>query len=190
MQQRFGAIRVVAVGAMLGGLALAGFGLLGAGSGFLVALQSFLALGLGYGLAVPAVSAMGMAAIEPERAGLGSGVLNTARQFGAAIGIAALVSVGATLARDDWTSHAESLGAEAVALAPLVAGAETATVQKQLGAAEVPAASDAFVAGMRVALLAAAALALAAAALIATAGSYRGSPRRAPRARPPAPRHP
>jgi len=190
VQQRFGAIRVVAVGATLGGLALAGFGLLSAGSGFLAALPSFLALGLGFGLAVPAVSAMGMAAIEAERAGLGSGVLNTARQFGAALGVAALVSIGATIARDDWTSHAESLGSRATGLAPLVAGGETATVQKELGAAQVPAAADAFVAGMRVALLVAAALSLAAGALIATAGSYRGSPRRAPPARPPAPRRP
>ena len=177
VQRRFGATRIVAAGTTLGGLSLAGFGLLGPGSGYVVALPSFIALGLGYGLAVPAVSAMGMAAIEPERAGLGSGVLNTARQFGAAVGLAALVSIGASVARDDWTDHARALGSEAVALAPFVAGGENATVERQLGAAQVPAASDAFVAGMRAALLAAGALALAAAVLIATSGSAR---RRAP----------
>ena len=56
-------------------------------------------------------------------------------------------------------------------------GARTRRSERQLGAAQVPAASDAFVAGMRAALLAAGALALAAAVLIATSGSAH---RRAP----------
>jgi MFS transporter, DHA2 family, methylenomycin A resistance protein len=171
VQRRFGAPTIVAAGAALGGLATAGFGLLTTGSSYLAALPSYLLLGIGYGLAVPAVSAMGVAAIEPERAGLASGVLNTARQFGAAVGLAALVSIGATLARSEWSDHARTLDpplrARAAELAPMVAGGEGSRVARRLGAEQVPAAARAFVSGMRAAMLAAGALTLLAAALTA-----------------------
>jgi DHA2 family methylenomycin A resistance protein-like MFS transporter len=173
VQRRFGAPRIAAAGAALGGLATAGFGLLTTGSSYLAALPSYLLLGIGYGLAVPAVSTMGIAAIEPERVGLASGVLNTARQFGAAIGLAALVSIGATVARTEWSDHARTLDpglrSRAAELAPIVAGGDSAAVARRLGAQQVPAASDAFVSGMRAAMLAAGAFTLLAAALTALA---------------------
>ena len=117
---------------------------------------------------------MAVSAVEPERAGLASGVLNTARQFGAAVGLAALVSVGASVARTEWTDHVQTLGsgvqARAEGLAPLVAGGDVATVAHDVGPAQQGAASDAFASGMRVAMLASGGLIVVVALLTALGG--------------------
>lgn len=57
-------------------------------SGFGSLLPSLLLWGIGIGLLTPAVVAAAVASVEPERAGLASGVNNTARQTGGAFGIA------------------------------------------------------------------------------------------------------
>lgn len=49
--------------------------------------------GAGLGLSLPALTAAGMAALPPEARGVGSGVLNTARQLGFLLGVAVLVAV-------------------------------------------------------------------------------------------------
>ncbi|HEY4373886.1 MAG TPA: MFS transporter [Burkholderiales bacterium] len=78
---------------VLGGLlcCAAGFaGMLPAGEHtpyWLLALP-MLAIGLGGGLLTPAATAALMAAADRSRAGIASGVLNTARQIGAALGVA------------------------------------------------------------------------------------------------------
>jgi len=51
-------------------------------------LPALLGWGIGLGLLTPAVVAAAIAAVPPERSGLASGVNNTARQAGGAIGIA------------------------------------------------------------------------------------------------------
>ncbi len=65
-------------------------------------LPTMLGWGIGLGLLTPAVVAAAMAAAPPERSGLASGVNNTARQAGGAIGIAAY---GAIAGQPDQTSH-------------------------------------------------------------------------------------
>lgn len=52
-------------------------------------------LGLGQGVVITAVTAAGIAGVERSRAGLASGLLNTSRQLGCALGLALLVSVAA-----------------------------------------------------------------------------------------------
>jgi DHA2 family methylenomycin A resistance protein-like MFS transporter len=47
-----------------------------------------LVVGLGGGLVTPAVTASLMAAADQARAGIAAGILNTARQVGAAMGVA------------------------------------------------------------------------------------------------------
>ena len=79
---------MVVAGTALAGVGTAGFGLLTAGSGFAVALPFYVLDGLGFGLAAPAISAMAVAAVGSERAGLASVVLNTSRQVGAVVGLA------------------------------------------------------------------------------------------------------
>ena len=98
LQGHFGARGVIVVGAFLGALGMLSFALLDAGSPFLQAVPGYLLVGAGYGAAAPAVSAIAMGAIEVERAGVASGVLNSARQVGSAVGLAALGSIATAVA--------------------------------------------------------------------------------------------
>ncbi|CAM3123919.1 Major facilitator transporter [Burkholderia ubonensis] len=52
-------------------------------------LVPFLLIPAGMGFAVPAMTTAVLASVEPERAGVASAVLNTARQAGGAMGVAA-----------------------------------------------------------------------------------------------------
>ncbi len=125
LQGRFGARRVVAGGALLAGLGMLDFALLGADSPVLQAVPGYLLVGVGFGAAAPAISAVAMGAVEVEHAGVASGVLNTARQVGSAVGLAALGSIATAVAagslsnRDDFVSgmRAAMLVAGALVLA-------------------------------------------------------------------------
>jgi EmrB/QacA subfamily drug resistance transporter len=81
------------------GLGLAGLGSLwlsraGADASYLAdLLPGFLAVGLGAGMAFVGVSVVTMDRIEHEHSGLASGLLSTAHELGAAIGIAVLAAV-------------------------------------------------------------------------------------------------
>jgi EmrB/QacA subfamily drug resistance transporter len=58
-------------------------------------LPSMLVLGIGAGLALPAVTTVIMSDATPEDAGLASGLANTSQQVGGALGIAALAALAA-----------------------------------------------------------------------------------------------
>jgi EmrB/QacA subfamily drug resistance transporter len=60
-----------------------------------------LLLGTGVGLALPTLSSATTAALPASRLAMGSAVGNTARQFGAVLGVALLISVAGTPALDD-----------------------------------------------------------------------------------------
>jgi MFS transporter, DHA2 family, methylenomycin A resistance protein len=80
---------------MVAGLALGAAGLLGLLSAdqhtpYVVLVIPFMAAGLGMSLTMPAATAAVMGAASAERAGLASGVINTARQVGGVIGVALL----------------------------------------------------------------------------------------------------
>ncbi|MEY6569132.1 hypothetical protein AB8B12_30250 [Streptomyces sp. PGLac3x] len=49
-------------------------------------------MGLGFGLAAPAVTGLGMAAVSPTESGIASGLFNTTQQLGGAIGLTVLSS--------------------------------------------------------------------------------------------------
>ena len=125
LQGRFGARRVVVGGALLAGLGMLDFALLGADSPLLQAVPGYLLVGVGFGAAAPAISAVAMGAVEVEHAGVASGVLNTARQVGTALGLATLGSIATAVAagplnnRDDLVSgmRAAMLVAGALVLA-------------------------------------------------------------------------
>jgi MFS transporter, DHA2 family, methylenomycin A resistance protein len=120
LQGQFGQRRVVVVGALLAGLGVLTFALLDADSPFIQAVPGYVLIGLGYGASAPAVSAVAMGAIEVERAGIGSGVLNTARQVGAALGLAVLGSIATAVAGGSLTGADDFLSGMRVAM--LVAG--------------------------------------------------------------------
>jgi Na+/melibiose symporter-like transporter len=58
-------------------------------------LPGFLVFGLGVGLAFPAVSITALGRIDEARAGLASGLLSTAHEVGAALGVAVLSAIAA-----------------------------------------------------------------------------------------------
>lgn len=85
--------------AIAGGLLLIGAGgIVGAvmvhgNAGWPALVPGFFVVGIGVGLATPTVGSAAMAAVPPERGGMAGGAVNTARQLGFALGIAALGSV-------------------------------------------------------------------------------------------------
>jgi EmrB/QacA subfamily drug resistance transporter len=58
-------------------------------------LPGFLVFGLGVGLAFPAVSITALSQIDHDHAGLASGLMSTAHEIGAALGVAALSAIAA-----------------------------------------------------------------------------------------------
>ena len=59
-------------------------------------LPAMLLIGAGFGSALPAVMATGMADVPPEDSGTASGLFNTVLQFGGAIGLSVLTVVATT----------------------------------------------------------------------------------------------
>ncbi|MGW4460504.1 MFS transporter [Streptomyces albidoflavus] len=53
-------------------------------------LPAGLVMGVGFGLAAPAVTGLGMAAVSPAESGIASGLFNTTQQIGGAIGLTVL----------------------------------------------------------------------------------------------------
>jgi EmrB/QacA subfamily drug resistance transporter len=58
-------------------------------------LPGLLAIGFGVGLVFPAVSVTAMSHVRPEQAGVAAGLLSTAHEVGAALGVAVLAAVAA-----------------------------------------------------------------------------------------------
>ncbi len=101
---RFGPRAVLPAGL---GLVIAGLLLLTrvpvGGAYFTDVLPSLLLMGLGAGVAIPALMGLAMTDVAAADAGVASGLINTAQQVGAAVGTAVLAAVAA--------SRTESLGA-------------------------------------------------------------------------------
>ncbi|GAA1788281.1 DHA2 family efflux MFS transporter permease subunit [Luedemannella flava] len=97
---RFGARPVLVAGL---GLFAAGIGLLSRapvdGSYTVDLLPVFLVAGLGFGVAMPAVTMLAMANATPDNAGFASGVVNTVQQAGAVAGLATLTAIAAARTR-------------------------------------------------------------------------------------------
>jgi EmrB/QacA subfamily drug resistance transporter len=49
--------------------------------------------GFGFGMSTPIIATVGLAAVRPERAGMATGAVNTARQVGVAVGVAGLGAI-------------------------------------------------------------------------------------------------
>ena len=112
----------------------------------------YVLLGLGYGLLVPAVSAAAMATVPADHSGVGSGILNSARQVGAAVGLAVLGSISVARATREWHAYLDTLPAAAAATAAVLvqqAAGEAGVVAATLGQQAVAPALSAFLAGYR-----------------------------------------
>ena len=139
----------------------------------------YILVGAGMALTMPAVSATGMAAVDRDRSGIASGVINANRQLGGALGIAVLGSVAATLTRDAWHEGLAQLPAATRAAAEpltgLVLGGQGGPIAALAGPQAQAAALESFVHGVSGAMLASSALTLLA-ALVAFVGLRRLAP--------------
>jgi DHA2 family methylenomycin A resistance protein-like MFS transporter len=88
LSSRWGARPCMALGALIGALGFLCLRPLAESSPYLVMLPGFVLIPTGIGLAVPAMTTAVLASLEKSWGGTASGVLNTARQVGGAIGVA------------------------------------------------------------------------------------------------------
>ncbi len=103
-------------------LALGSLGLLGAGahSSYLALVAQLVAIGAGLGLIVPIITAALLGSVEPGRAGVAAGTLNSARQSGSVIGVAvcgSLTAQGLVTGLHDSLLLCAAVGVTVVALA-------------------------------------------------------------------------
>ena len=136
----------------------------------------YLLLGAGIALTMPAMSAAAMGAIDPRKAGVGSGVLNAARQVGGALGIAVLGSVAATITTNAWQQKTQGMGGVIVAkadlLTQLVEGAQAQAVNALAGPKAMQLAMESWMEGFHASVLAGAFL-MATAVVVVIVG-FRG----------------
>ncbi|UKA64396.1 MFS transporter [Arthrobacter sp. FW306-04-A] len=115
---RFGRIAVIVAGQLVMALGLAGLCLLPTDSPTLLVALLMVPVGVGGSFTVPPIIALIMDHVPAERAGTASGVINTARQVGGALGVAVF---GAVLAGQNFMDGLRTgLGATAVLLLVLV----------------------------------------------------------------------
>jgi EmrB/QacA subfamily drug resistance transporter len=179
LDRRFGARTKMSVGMLLLAAGLFGLAQIHVTTSYNLIWPFQVLLGLGMGLAMPAVAAAGMAAVDPDQSGIASGVINASRQVGGALGIAVLGSIAATITRTDWQQQLSQLPpathAKAVHLTTLVLGGQGKPIAAAAGRPAEFAALTAFVDGTRGALLTSSVLALVASA-VAAAGLRRERP--------------
>jgi EmrB/QacA subfamily drug resistance transporter len=161
-------------------------------SGYSIVLASLLVLGLGIGLAMAPATESIMSSLPPERAGVGSAVNDTTRLIGGALGVAVLGTVmkAVYVARIDSVPAVRQLPpAGLAAVRASVGGADAVAAQlpAPLGRALLLVANQAFVDGMRRAVIVGAIVALGG-ALVALiflpARATSATPARAARTRP------
>jgi EmrB/QacA subfamily drug resistance transporter len=137
LNMRFGPRATLMPGLLLGAAGLALFTRAPVGGDYVRdLLPSMVLVGIGMGLAFPAVMTLAMAGAGPSEAGLASGLVNTTQQVGGALGLAVLATVSAThtenlLGDGDAPSAALAGGyhlAWAIGTGLLVAAALTAAI--------------------------------------------------------------
>ncbi|MGA2009767.1 MAG: MFS transporter [Solirubrobacteraceae bacterium] len=151
---RFGARALLIPGLVLIGAGLIVFAQSPVDATYLRGVMPAMALiGIGGGVCFPALMNVGMAGVEPEDAGLASGLLNTGAQAGGALGLAVLATLadsrsgglirhgsGTTTALMSGYHLAFWIAAGVVALAiPIVLGTRPARVGAETSAADPPA---------------------------------------------------
>jgi MFS family permease len=110
---RFGARNVLVPGLVLICGGLAWFTQISADGSYLVdVLPAIMMFGIGGGTAFPALMTLAMSGVEPQDAGLASGLVNTTAQVGGALGLAVLATLSST--RSDTLTEQGKSTAEAL----------------------------------------------------------------------------
>ncbi|MEU1287767.1 MFS transporter [Kitasatospora sp. NPDC005856] len=96
---RFGAKPVLLVALVLMAIGLGALGQVSADGAYVTdVFPATLLLGIGFGMAMPALAGLAMSGATPQDSGLASGVFNTVQQVGAALGLAILSTLAASRA--------------------------------------------------------------------------------------------
>jgi hypothetical protein len=130
---------------------------------------SYVLVGLGFGLMVPAGSTAAMAEVPPDSSGVGSGLFNSSRQIGTAMGLAILGSIATSMIVADWRSQVRSFApayrVHASGLSADIAGGQIKAVTTVLGHHAHGLAIASFLHGFETALIAASVILAGAGAL-------------------------
>jgi EmrB/QacA subfamily drug resistance transporter len=165
LSMRFGQKRLTAIGLLVSAAGMVWFVRLSASSGYWDFFVGMLLVTVGIGLAMtPATTAI-VGSLPLAKQGVASAVNDTAREVGAALGVAVLGSAFNTAYRDDITGHLSGLPdstAEGAREAPAIA-LDSARALGSRGTDLLDAAQNAFVAGFRASVLIAGALLVGAA---------------------------
>src|SRR3984957_10496058 len=86
--ERFGARRVIAVGAVLAAAGCAALVFIAPGTPYWAIGLQLIAMGAGLGLLVPPLTSTLLGSVEKSRSGIAAGVLNSTRQTGSVLGVA------------------------------------------------------------------------------------------------------
>jgi len=136
---------------------------------FALPAVSYVLVGVGFGLMVPAGSAAAMAEVPPDSSGIGSGLFNACRQIGTAMGLAILGSIATSIIVADWRSQIRSFAPAqrtgASGLSADVAGGQIKKVTAALGEHAHGPAVASYLHGFEVALITASVILAAAGAL-------------------------
>ena len=104
-------------------------------------LPSFILVGLGLAVSFVAVTIAALEGVQPANAGIASGLVNTSRQIGGAIGLAAITTIAttytsrttATLSAAAATTHGYRVAFGVLTLLTLVGVALTPTMRAHTG---------------------------------------------------------
>lgn len=110
---RFGSQELMAVGMLLVGVGMALFALIDADSGMGLVLIGLVVAGFGQGFAYNISNTAGMESMPDEKAGIASGVLQTARLMGIVIGLALSSALFSSLENRELLTQAHARGASA-----------------------------------------------------------------------------
>ena len=124
---RFGPVVPIVGGQLVVAASLLALALVPAGTAPWVVALLMVPVGVGGSFTVPPLTSMLLDAIPAERAGTASGVLNTARQVGGSLGVAA---VGAVLAAQPDFIHGQRTGLLAMTVLVVLTTAASATLRR------------------------------------------------------------
>ncbi|GAA1933990.1 MFS transporter [Kitasatospora viridis] len=175
LSTRFGPRYVVVTGLGLGALALAGLSCYGSHAHYLEYIWVLMVLGLGMGLTFTPVSIAVLRRVPPQQAGMASATVNTMRELGGVVGVAALGAVLSSRMTASLTGPLERLGgtgAQAHQIARAFSGGTGAGLP---GAVRV-AAAESFVDGLHLAMRCGAGALAVAAVVVAVLLKPVGSP--------------
>ncbi|WP_079024037.1 MFS transporter [Streptomyces scabiei] len=158
------------VGLLLGALAVLGLTTVGADTPYSRVWPLFALFGAASGLVIAPSTAAALVSVTPQRAGMASGAVNTARQLGAVMGTALLGSLLAGRVTADLPRQLAAHGVPVADRAPVEEAVASGTISTTPAPGAVRAAiEDAFASGVHAGLAVTAAVFLAAAVVALTA---------------------